>query len=310
MGEQIVIKGRIFEIKTFAVHDGPGIRTTVFLKGCPLRCIWCHNPEGISPQPEIAFIAKKCVGCGACLEACSHQVYSVAENGARIIDRGKCKLCLSCIAACYPRALLLYGEDVTVDQVLERITPDRHFYKTSNGGVTLSGGEPLLQPEFSAAVLQGCVEAGLHTAVDTCGYVKWEAFEAVLPFTKMFLYDFKHIDEELHRRHTGVSNALIIDNLKRLGACGIPVEIRMPIIPNINDQAKFIEKTGELLSKIPALTAVRLLKYHALAKSKYESLGKTEQMPPTAADQLETIDSCAAILKTYGLAVITPHSDQ
>jgi len=304
------VKGRIFDIKFFAIHDGPGIRTTIFLKGCPLKCIWCHNPEGISPKEEIAYITKKCVGCGVCFKVCPNGVYGVSEAGTRIFQRDKCKMCLSCIDSCYPQALMLYGKEVTVAEVMEKVLQDSDFYKTSNGGITLSGGEPLTQAEFSAELLKGCIDKGIHTAVDTCGYVRWESFEAVLPYTKMFLYDFKHIDDEAHIKYTGVSNQLIIENLVKLGIRGVPIEIRIPVIPGINDNAEYAKRTGELLGRIPAITAVRLLKYHNLAKSKYISLGKPERMPETSDNQSAKIDEYASFLEQYGLKVFNPNKEE
>ncbi|HEY5561193.1 MAG TPA: glycyl-radical enzyme activating protein [Clostridiaceae bacterium] len=304
------VKGRIFDIKFFAIHDGPGIRTTIFLKGCPLKCIWCHNPEGISPKEEIAYITKKCVGCGVCFKVCPNGVYGVSEAGTRIFQRDKCKMCLSCIDSCYPQALMLYGKEVTVAEVMEKVLQDSDFYKTSNGGITLSGGEPLTQAEFSAELLKGCIDKGIHTAVDTCGYVRWESFEAVLPYTKMFLYDFKHIDDEAHIKYTGVSNQLIIENLVKLGSRGVPIEIRIPVIPGINDNAEYAKRTGELLGRIPAITAVRLLKYHNLAKSKYISLGKPERMPETSDNQSAKIDEYASFLEQYGLKVFNPNKEE
>jgi len=304
------VKGRIFDIKFFAIHDGPGIRTTIFLKGCPLKCIWCHNPEGISPKEEIAYITKKCVGCGVCFKICPNGVYGVSEAGTRIFQRDKCKMCLSCIDSCYPQALMLYGKEVTVAEVMEKVLQDSDFYKTSNGGITLSGGEPLTQAEFSAELLKGCIDKGIHTAVDTCGYVRWESFEAVLPYTKMFLYDFKHIDDEAHIKYTGVSNQLIIENLVKLGIRGVPIEIRIPVIPGINDNAEYAKRTGELLGRIPAITAVRLLKYHNLAKSKYISLGKPERMPETSDNQSAKIDEYASFLEQYGLKVFNPNKEE
>lgn len=246
-------KGMITDIKRFAVHDGDGIRTTVFFKGCPLRCIWCHNPEGLSSQKEEAFYHHKCIGCGEC----KREDFSAED--------------------CLGKARIIYGREVSVDELVPILLEDRDFYENSGGGVTLSGGECLIRADFCAQLLKRMKEEGINTAIDTCGYVTWDSFEKVLPFTDTFLYDLKAVDGEVHKRCTGVSNELIIENLRRLDRLGASIEIRIPFVPGYNDEE--IEKMAELLSSLSSVKRVRVLPYHNLAGSKYEALGMVNTLP-------------------------------
>ena len=248
----------IFEIKRFAVHDGDGIRTTVFFKGCPLRCVWCHNPEGLTSVPQIARYTHKCIGCGEC-----------QKNGFTPED-------------CLGEATVLYGKEVTVDELLPLLLEDRDFYETSGGGVTLSGGECLMQADFCTELLKELKKQGIHTAVDTCGYVSREALNKVLPYTDIFLYDLKAYDEDAHIRFTGASNKQILENLKYLDSTGKDIEIRIPYIPNYNDTQ--IEKIAHFLAPLQNLTKVRVLPYHNYAGSKYKALN----LPSTLPDKLPT----------------------
>jgi pyruvate formate lyase activating enzyme len=296
------ITGRVYDIKRFAVHDGPGIRTVVFLKGCPLRCAWCHNPEGMSAVPELSFTMQKCVGCGDCVRACPNGVHALPEVGVHTIDRTRCTLCGACVEACIPGALRIYGREVTVEELLEEVLADRPFYEQSGGGVTLSGGEPLSQPGFTAAFLHACKTAGLHTALDTSGAVPWSAFEAVLPDTDLVLYDVKHIDREAHRTWTGIDNVRILDNLQRLGRMGIPVEVRIPCLPGVND-GKVLDRIAAFLREIPSLTEVRLLPYHDFARSKYTAIGLPDTMPQVEKPGPEAMAVLRAVMVRHGLRV-------
>lgn len=270
--------GRIASILRFATHDGPGIRTTVFLKGCPLACVWCHNPETISPTPEIGYVAKRCVGCGECVRVCPQGAHHM-EDGRHVFDRALCTACGLCAEVCLGEALTLYGREMTAAQLLATVLEDRTFYEQSGGGVTLSGGEPLLQAEFCAEVLALAKREGLHTAVDTCGLVSWAVFERVLPLTDIFLYDLKQADAELHRRYTGADNALIVANLRRLSEAGAAIEVRIPLVPSVNDDDAFMEAAGKLLGSLTGVRMVTVLPYHALARSKYEAVGREDLMP-------------------------------
>lgn len=295
------ITGRIFDIKRFAVHDGPGIRTTVFLKGCPLHCAWCHNPEGISPAPELAFVVRKCIGCGDCVKACPVGAHTLAD-GVHTFDRTRCTLCGACVEACCPQALILYGREVTVEQLMSEILPDREFYEQSGGGITVSGGDPLLQPDFCSAFLQACREARLHTALDTSGVVPWAAFEKVLPHTDLILYDLKHYDDAEHRRWTGLGNARILENLLALGRLGVPVEVRIPCLPTVND-GDVLEAIAGFLRQVPSLTGVRLLPYHDFARSKFEAIGLEDTMPRVDKPSQERMEALREIVRRHGLVV-------
>ena len=296
------MNGRIVDIKRFAVHDGPGIRTTVFLKGCPLRCRWCHNPESISSKPEIGFLKKKCIGCGRCAEVCPAGVHSF-RAGIHVLDRSKCAACGKCVEACLPGALEYYGRVITVDAAVKAVMEDRNFYVNSGGGCTLSGGEPLMQSEFCAAVFHRLRNSGVHCAIDTSGAVEWQAFETVLPYTDVFLYDVKHTDDLRHREHTGGSNRLIVRNLERLSQRGIPIEVRIPVIPQFNTDAESLGAIGKWLSRLSNVSGIRLLPYHSLARSKYEAVGRPDAMPHVPAPTQEQMRASAARLAEFGLGV-------
>ena len=276
-----VLKANIFEIKRFAVHDGDGIRTTVFFKGCPLRCIWCHNPESLSEQPQLALYQHKCIGCGSCVPVCPVQAHQLGDGEHRLL-RDKCTACGQCVAACPGEALTLYGREVTVEELLPQLLEDRDFYETSGGGVTLSGGECLRQAAFCGALLKKLKAENIHTAVDTCGFVSRAALEQVIPYTDIFLYDLKAFDEEVHIRCTGQSNAVILDNLRYLDACGKKAEIRIPFVPGYNDDQ--MEKIADFLKGFGNITKVRVLPYHNYAGSKYRAL----DIPVALPEQLPT----------------------
>lgn len=272
------MKATIFEIKRFAVHDGDGIRTTVFLKGCPLKCVWCHNPEGISAKPELAYYAHKCIGCGECVNKCLQKAHKMGEKGHAFV-RDLCIGCGACEEDCLGEALTHYGEEVTVEALLPKLLEDKEFYENSGGGVTLSGGECLLQADFCAALLKALKEAGVHTAVDTCGFVSRNAFDKVIPYTDVFLYDIKAIDPAVHKRCTGVENGPILENLRYLDSLGKKIEIRIPYVPGWNDGE--IEKIADFIKTLKSVTGVRVLPYHNYARSKYEALSMENTLPKT-----------------------------
>lgn len=267
----------ICEIKRFAVHDGDGIRTTVFFKGCPLKCRWCHNPETISPKPQLAYFAHKCVGCGNCLESCSKGAHKI-ENGQHIFDRTLCVSCGECTAACFGEALKLHGTSMTVSELLPLLLEDRDFYETSGGGVTLSGGECLTHAHFCAELLKQLKENSIHTAVDTCGFVSKAALDAVIPYTDVFLYDIKAIEPHVHEACTGQRNEVILENLRYLDSLGKAIEIRIPYVPEHNSGQ--MEKIAAFLAKFSHITKVKVLPYHNYAGSKYDSLGMENTLPP------------------------------
>jgi len=269
-------KAEIFEIKRFAVHDGDGIRTTVFFKGCPLKCVWCHNPEGIGFKPVLAYYKDKCTGCGECAIKCLHHAH-IFKNGEHSLDRNKCITCGSCCDSCFSEALKLYGREMTSDEILSVVLEDKDFFDSSGGGVTLSGGECLMQADFCAELLCRLKESGINTAVDTCGFVTRESIDKVMPYTDAFLYDIKAIDSDVHQKCTGADNRLILDNLRHISSIGKPVEIRIPYVPGYNDGQ--IEKIADFLKSMNNITKVRVLPYHNYAGSKYASLDMTNTLP-------------------------------
>ena len=263
------MKGNIFEIKKFAVHDGDGIRTTVFLKGCPLRCKWCHNPEGLTKAPVLSYAPQKCISCGECVFVCRYGAHTIGAGGHEY-NKDLCVQCGACEDVCLGEALKLYGKAMEAQDLLPKLLEDRAFYENSGGGVTLSGGEPMMQVAFIKELLSLLKENGVSTAVDTSGYAPFSAFEEILPYTDVFLYDIKAIDEQVHIDGTGVSNRLILENVKKLDERGKKIEVRYPFIPSYNDGEA--EKIAEFLSGIKNLVKVRVLPYHNFAQSKYSYL--------------------------------------
>ncbi len=286
-------------IKRFEIHDGDGIRTTVFLKGCPLSCKWCHNPECISYRPEIAFYEQKCINCGRCASICSCHIIN---NGIHYYDRNKCNSCGRCVEGCPKGALVLYGKDYSIEQLMPILLEDQCFFERSGGGVTVSGGEPLSQPVFCTELLSELKAHGINTAVDTSGAVPRHAIEMVFPFADAFLYDIKATDEQLHIQYTGMSNLNIIQNLEWLLEREKKVEIRIPLIPTINDNQ--IYGIGELLQSFHFSGTIKVLPYHNYAISKYNSLNKTYDLfkVPRADDDM--VERAVCLLKTYGLCAV------
>lgn len=296
------MQGRVLQIEHLCVHDGPGIRTTIYLKGCSLHCLWCHNPESISPEPEIGFRAKECIGCGRCVDVCPGGVH-VLVGGLHLLKRELCTACGRCVEACLPGALEYYGTDMSAGQVAAEVLEDRTFYEKSGGGCTISGGEPLLQARFCAEVFERLRDEGIHCAIDTSGAVQWQKFRTVLPTTDMFLYDLKHLDDRLHRQQTGSSNRPVLANLQRLSECGIPIEIRIPTIPGFNADEMSMAAMGRFLERIPHIARVRLLPYH-LARHKYDLVGRPDTMPDVAPPDDATMAAAQQVLESFGLRVV------
>jgi pyruvate formate lyase activating enzyme len=297
-----VSKGLIFDIRKFSIHDGPGIRTTIFFKGCPLRCWWCHNPEGQAPTLELMFRENRCIRCGACLEVCPQGAISL--NGDMIsTDREKCTLCGTCTQACHAEAREMVGREMTVAQVMAEVERDVAFYDTSGGGVTFSGGEPLLQRDFLLALLRACQEKEIHTALDTCGFATWETLERIREYVDLFLYDLKLIDEARHRQFTGVSNELILRNLQVLSQHRHEIILRVPIIPGINDREEDICQIGAFAAALPHLNSVDLLPYNHAGVEKYRRLNKVYGLPEARPPSEEKMAEIAYILRGFDLQV-------
>ena len=254
----------IFDIERSSYVDGPGIRTTVFFKGCNLRCAWCHNPESQSPKPQMMFYKNKCTGCGKCKEKCPNHLES-------------CELCGKCTIYCPRDAREICGKEYTVDEVLKEILKDKTFYDNSGGGVTFSGGECMLQIDFLEEILKECKKNGIHTAVDTAGHVPFECFEQIIPYTDLFLYDVKCYDSDKHRQYTGASNELILSNLGRLLKMGIAIWVRIPIIPTVNDSEEEMLNIKNFIISCGSPEKIELLPYHAMGEHKYAAIGKQAQ---------------------------------
>ncbi len=300
-----VQSGTIFDIKKYSINDGPGIRTTVFFNGCPLSCLWCHNPESQSLKPELLYRVGRCLLCGDCIKACPEGAISLDESANSIItDREKCARCQTCVTTCYSGAREFSGREMTVQDVMAIIEREIPFFDESHGGVTFSGGEPLMQPTFLSALLKACRAQEIHTVVDTSGFANWNVFEQIRADVDLFLYDLKHMDSLHHRQVTGVPNNVILTNLRRLNASGAKCIVRVPLIPGINDDEKNLLESGEFLASLNNIERVELMGYHDIAQAKYEALGRkymlTGTKPPTEADMHRALE----VLKTFGLNVI------
>jgi pyruvate formate lyase activating enzyme len=275
-------RGTVSHIQRFSIHDGPGIRTTVFLKGCSLRCFWCHNPECIASESELQYFSGLCIGCGNCVHVCP--VGAHAMNGAaHEFFRERCNMCAGtgarCVSACTSMALVLVGRPMEAGEVAAEILRDASFYASSGGGVTLSGGEPLLQKDFARALLSFCTDAGVHTAIETAGFYPWKLLEEVLPVTRLLIMDIKHMDPAKHKKATGADNALILENARRAAATGIPMVVRVPVIPGVNDTPGEIMAIRDFTRGLKDTRvgenslSLELMTFNRLASDKYRSLG-------------------------------------
>ncbi|MCU0519767.1 MAG: glycyl-radical enzyme activating protein [Anaerolineae bacterium] len=294
--------GTITDIQRFSIHDGPGIRTTVFLKGCNQRCFWCHNPETLDSKPQLQYFADRCIGCGACVERCPQGAHTFVE-GVHRLDRTRCVACGACADTCYARALVMVGETKSADEVVDVIIRDRAFYETSGGGVTLSGGDPMLQLEFSEAVLARCRDAGIHTAIETAANVPWERLERIIAVSDLVMMDIKHMDSDRHQAFTGVPNERILANARRLSENGVPLIIRTPIVPGVNDDKESIGAIAAFVSELPGEVSYELLRFHAMATAKYDSLGMVYEAATIQAPTTEDMARLTEGARTWGLAV-------
>jgi pyruvate formate lyase activating enzyme len=273
------LTGRVFDIQRFSIHDGPGIRTTVFLKGCPLRCAWCHNPEGMNSSQTISFLPEKCIACGECVRICEHHAHSLEAPGGNgsaavhIYHRERCEACGRCTAHCDSHALETVGRSLTVEEVMREVRQDKAFYATSGGGLSVSGGEPLAQIDFTRALLAAAGKEGIHRCVETSGFASWARLLSLMPVVDLFLFDFKETNSQLHAEFTGQSNELILSNLRALYDKGANIQLQCPIVPGFNDRDEHIDGIAALALSMPKLAGVQLLPYHPLGKSKIERFG-------------------------------------
>lgn len=282
----------IFDVRRFSVNDGPGIRTAVFFKGCPLRCVWCHNPEGLEAEPELFWDERRCMtGTHRCKVVCPKNALT-RQTGGWKLDGKQCDLCGECARRCPTGAFQIIGSRMAVDELMELILKDRVFYENSGGGVTFSGGEPLMQPEFLAEMITLCKRECLHTAVDTSGHASWNVIEPLLEGIDLFLYDLKLMNDAEHRKFTGISNKTVLDNLKMIAKAGKDVQVRIPLIPGITDTDKNIFSIVEFLEKMPSLRQVSLLNFHKGGEQKYRRKGMAYAMNgvrPLVDEQICTI---------------------
>jgi len=291
--------GIVFHIMRFCVHDGPGIRTAVFLKGCPLGCWWCHNPEGQNAVPEVLYSAERCRLCGACAAACPRG--AVGERDGRMVVSGDCEVCGRCAEACGAEARVVAGRRMTAAEIVAEVERDRVFFDESGGGVTFTGGEPLEQPELLEALLEGCRARGIHTAVETCGAAPRERVLAMGGMTDLILYDVKGIDAAHHREWTGAGNGNILGNLEALVREGRAVAVRLPIVPGVNDGAEDVRAACEYLARLGA-GRVELVPYHTAGVAKYGRLGRGYRLEGTEAPARAGLEEMAARMRAAGIA--------
>lgn len=295
------MKGIVFNIQRYSIYDGPGIRTTVFFKGCNLNCYWCHNPESINIFPEIQFFVFKCTNCKKCIYVCPNSARIFNDSKGVIILREKCTRCGSCIRVCAAKATNWVGKEISVKQVVQEIEKDCIFYKISNGGVTFSGGEPLIQLKFLINLLKKCKERGIHTAVDTAGNLSWKNIRKVIPYVDLFLYDLKLVSKEKHKKVTGICNNRILRNLVLLSKENINIVIRIPIIPGINDSVRETSRIIKFLKKLDNILYIEILNFHQFGAAKYISLGReyyADKIKPLNVNRMTNI---ARLYKENGL---------
>ena len=295
---QAPLQALISNVQQYSIHDGPGVRSTVFFKGCPLICQWCHNPESQLFHQELHWRKDKCIGCGDCVRHCTEQALSFGPQGL-VIDRERCVYHGDCAAGCPSLALELFGKYYTLPQLLSELLKDRVFYEQSGGGVTLSGGEPLAQEDFAIALLAELKKQGIHTTVDTAGFLPRRVFERAVPYTDLFLYDIKHLDSEVHERYTGLGNGPILDNLRYVAAQGKEVWVRVPVVPGVNDAPEHLQRVAALTRQL-GLRRLHLLPYHKIAMSKYERMGLPYALADLPEPSDEQMQELAALLAAPG----------
>lgn len=297
--------GRIFDIQRFSIHDGPGIRTTVFFKGCPLRCLWCGNPESISPTPSLSYQPERCIACGACMKVCEPGALTADAHGRAILDRQRCTHCGKCAPQCDPKALEMVGRDMTAEDVMALVRRDRAYYTASGGGLTLSGGDPVLQHEFACELLYAARVEEVHACLETAGHAEWSVLESLVPLVDLWLYDFKETDPERHVKYTSVSSRPIVENLERLHAAGAKIVLRCPMIPQHNARRAHLDGIVALSRRLPQLRGVELLPYYDLWRAKLKRFGLTSHLsdsvkPPDHA----TVEGWNEYLRERGVRLV------
>jgi pyruvate formate lyase activating enzyme len=298
------ISGCVFNIQRFSIQDGPGIRSTVFLKGCPLRCLWCSNPESQNDLTELGYRDSVCTGCGNCIKVCPSQAraLTLSEGKPKIrIDRAKCTLCYKCVDACLFGAMRVYGRLMTVDEVFDEVKRDSLYYVNSGGGVTASGGEPLMQADFVAELFRRCKTKGIHTTIDTSGYAGVQDLEKVLAVTDLVLFDLKSMNGQQHKRTTEKDNRVILRNARLIIARGISMIIRIPLIPGINDSQENLTKTARFVAELDPKLHVDLLPYHRFGEGKFRMIGKEYPLADVVAPGDEQLDAALEVFKGFGL---------
>jgi pyruvate formate lyase activating enzyme len=292
----------VTNIQGYSIHDGPGIRTVVFLKGCSLECQWCSNPECISPRPEIGFFKSLCTQCGKCVRVCPNNALKGEAGQLPCLDRQRCSGCGICVSACFYKALVLHGKPMSVEEVFDAVKRDTMFYQASGGGITVSGGEALLQPQFVCELFDNCRRAAIHTCIETSGNGAEPVLREVLPYTDLVLYDLKHQDSDKHRRYTGKANSLILANAEVVAANGIDFLFRMPLVPGINDDLQNIKETAVFLRGLgKKALRIELMPYHRLGKGKYASLDLTYRLPEMLAPEPEQIEFVRSSFEDLGI---------
>lgn len=296
------MEGQVFNIMKYAVHDGPGIRTTIFLKGCPLNCWWCHNPESQELEPQLTFFPNRCIGCMDCISACNENAIT-AVNGTVVTDLNKCKNNGDCTLVCFAEAREMAGNSMSVDEVVKEVLKDKVFYDESGGGVTFSGGEPLMQSSFLVEILKRIKELGIHITIDTCGFAPSEVVKEVAQLTDLFLFDLKHMNSEKHEKYTGVSNTLILKNLNMLHKMGKDIKIRIPVIPGFNNSKVELEDFKNYISTLKNVKEVNLLPYHSIGQEKYNRIGRQYKMKDVKEPSDEDMDEAAILMDGCGVKV-------
>lgn len=296
----------VTNIQGYSIHDGDGIRTVIFLKGCPLRCKWCANPENISGTAQLGFLTRMCVGCGKCAKTCTRGAV-ISGSGIYRINRSICDECFSCVDTCYYDALVKYGSEMSAHEVYVKVEKDRMFYESSGGGITVSGGEPLIHIDFVHELFSLCADGGISTCIETCGHVPKKYIERILPLTDQLYFDIKCIDSSLHQQYTGVDNELILDNARYLATSGANILFRQPFIPGVNTSKNQIEKTANFIKNLDGNQSLQLIPYHRMGKSKYEALNIPYDMEHTEIMPTDELHSALELFCSLGVKCSISH---